>query len=545
MKLTKNIFFVSLLLLAQQSFAQVDTIRTKDIEVIKEYTPYLEEGKKQKFTPTMPAVTPASREQLQYNIAPEFIQTQYEPDAVKPLPIEMRESNNERMLYVKAGYGNKSNPLAQFAIAKAEKYDYSIGLLGDYMAVSGNEFDQQKMGATKIKAFGTKEIIGATIGADVHYNNFRNDLYGFDRTLFAEDANVEQSYSVVGASANVHSIPEDDFAFRYNVFADVDALSSKSYNNKESQAKIGAILQQQIFDAIDAELQASIGFRSTTIEQADDKLNETVFNVTPLIRPELGNIEAELGASINKDKHNGFALFPHVGLQAPLPNSSFTLFAGWKGETVMNGLLQTIEVNPLITPDAQPQNYTQQILTPLGLKGSINENFAINASIKNTLTKNAPLFADMQESTTDVYTNGGFDILKEEKLSDWSPNVSLNYQYGENVNAVANLGYHFYGTTTYENAFHLPKLDAGLQLGVQPFDQFEVNAGFKTLSGIKTFSGENLNTIFNANVGAEYKLNDQFGIFLDVNNLTNQNYERWKNYPSVGMNILGGIVFSY
>jgi outer membrane receptor protein involved in Fe transport len=46
-------------------------------------------------------------------------------------------------------------------------------------------------------------------------------------------------------------------------------------------------------------------------------------------------------------------------------------------------------------------------------------------------------------------------------------------------------------------------------------------------------------------LGAEYRITDRFSAFLKLNNLLNQGYERWYNYPVQGLNVLAGVGFSF
>jgi outer membrane receptor protein involved in Fe transport len=43
----------------------------------------------------------------------------------------------------------------------------------------------------------------------------------------------------------------------------------------------------------------------------------------------------------------------------------------------------------------------------------------------------------------------------------------------------------------------------------------------------------------------DYRITPKFSIFAQANNLTNRRYQRYLNYPSQGINVLGGASYSF
>ena len=52
-----------------------------------------------------------------------------------------------------------------------------------------------------------------------------------------------------------------------------------------------------------------------------------------------------------------------------------------------------------------------------------------------------------------------------------------------------------------------------------------------------------LPSYIDANLSVEYFYSPLFSAFLNINNITNSKYSKWHNYPTQGINIMGG--FSY
>jgi hypothetical protein len=69
-------------------------------------------------------------------------------------------------------------------------------------------------------------------------------------------------------------------------------------------------------------------------------------------------------------------------------------------------------------------------------------------------------------------------------------------------------------------------------------------APYRSLVGttLKDFKGQ---SGVDVSAGVEYKITRSLNLWLQMNNIFNNKYERWHQYPVYGFNILGGIVFSF
>jgi outer membrane receptor protein involved in Fe transport len=56
---------------------------------------------------------------------------------------------------------------------------------------------------------------------------------------------------------------------------------------------------------------------------------------------------------------------------------------------------------------------------------------------------------------------------------------------------------------------------------------------------------QTLKSYVDANFHLNYKHNERWGAFLKLNNVFNQNYERWLNYPVQGFQILAGASYKF
>jgi len=535
-----------------QVWAQTDTIRTDDIEIVKEYTPFLEQGKKQSFRPGPQSLDPQPPKRLSYNLPSEFVETQFSPAELKPLPLNYRRQIEGRNAYVKAGYGSLSAPLVQLALAKAEQDNFSIGLLGDYYSGKGELFDDQQLADINLTAFGTKELEGASFDASVHYKNNTDYQYGYDHNLInLNDGSVKQMFSNIGGSVGLTNSNDDNVGLNYILGIDFALVNDELYNLQESQTDLRAGIEKRFLNDSKIKLDLFANLRSTDgLTNTDD--GGQVLTAIPVFVPVLDDWKLELGASFNYDEVNELKIFPNASLEKQLADERFTVFAGWKGRTKPFGIKQASSINPYINSGVDLQNYTEEQRTPLGIKGRLSPSLAFNASISQTVTENRSLFVN---NPGDALINpyGGlertFDVVRDPKLVSWNLNGQLNYLFSDKANVLLSTVINNYTTDSLAEAWHLPGLEFKADFNVSPIDRFEINGGVNTLTGIKALNNDltvnKLDAIFVVDLGAKYQATENIGVFIDANNLAGQEYERWKNYESFGLNILGGFVLSY
>jgi outer membrane cobalamin receptor len=51
--------------------------------------------------------------------------------------------------------------------------------------------------------------------------------------------------------------------------------------------------------------------------------------------------------------------------------------------------------------------------------------------------------------------------------------------------------------------------------------------------------------IIDLNLKADYRFSDKFSTFVMLNNILNRKYERFTNYPNKGLNVIGGISYTF
>jgi outer membrane receptor protein involved in Fe transport len=137
--------------------------------------------------------------------------------------------------------------------------------------------------------------------------------------------------------------------------------------------------------------------------------------------------------------------------------------------------------------------------------------------------------------------------------------AQISYQKEEKWNLLWTLIYSNYETKNEVKAWNLPELRSSLAVRYDLQNKIVAKGSITFMGGRYTKSqnigeveelaplvyGRKLNPVFDFNLGAEYRFTKQISAFIDINNIISQNYEIWGNYPVQGINVMGGLTFSF
>ncbi len=77
--------------------------------------------------------------------------------------------------------------------------------------------------------------------------------------------------------------------------------------------------------------------------------------------------------------------------------------------------------------------------------------------------------------------------------------------------------------------------------------QFKADAFFwdGPQSFTKGVGAYRLKGAYDLNAGAEFTVLPKLNVWLQINNILNNKYQRWNQYQVLGFNVMGGIVYSF
>jgi len=258
------------------------------------------------------------------------------------------------------------------------------------------------------------------------------------------------------------------------------------------------------------------------------------------------NIVSEFGFS------SRFFIFPAAKLEFQVIPKYVRLFAEAKGDVNRSSLRDFFEINPFLGQNLTIKNSVDQLDLAAGLKGMLAPGLGFKATFFRNDVKNLPLmlsnfnFVNGYNRFTVVYDDG------RAKISGFTG--ELDYKASDDVDVFGKIEFRDYKLATEAQPWNLPKfiLTAGTNLHIT--DKISLNgtlllrgdAKDKTTTATSTDALlVNIKSFADINAGAQYKVNNRIGIFLQVNNLLATGYQNWLYYPNYGFNIFGGVSYGF
>ena len=139
-------------------------------------------------------------------------------------------------------------------------------------------------------------------------------------------------------------------------------------------------------------------------------------------------------------------------------------------------------------------------------------------------------------------------VIYDPKVNVLSLYGGAKYQVGNSISVGANITVNNFYKKTDSRVWHEPGLRFNADLTYQPLQGLRVIAYAAFLDQIYALNEANKGKLaanFDMGIGAEYQLTDRLSLFLNINNLLNNKYERWYGYQAYGINVYGGLRFKF
>lgn len=533
---------IAVLFISISTFAQRDT--TKKVEITSSFKPVLREAAKINFNATPPQAD-TTKPVLKYDIPNQNLPIMYQPGSLKPLALQIdtggRWDNNN---YIKAGFGSLRTPYIQTGFSFGDGKTGGINIYAKHVSSEGkSEF--QKFSNTDVKLNGFIQN-----GKNMEWDGALYSLtdktykYGFlPKTLNFPTDSLKVNYQTFGGRLSVHNINKTQFSLDYDPSVKIDVFTDNLKNN-ESNTVVDVPLEKTVGKVFGVKLGATFDLTRLS-PKSKSAINNTMYYLSPSILFKTPNINAQVGIRPSWDNKT-FKMFPNILAEIGTSDTRFTFQAGWTGYVRKTTYEYLASQNPWIWMPATFKN-TWIEERYAGFKGSVGDNFSYGFKVGFNKLNDQPLFVN------DTSANGGgksFVVLDEPEMKVLTFGGELGYTVQEKFSFIAGLNFNQYsGLKVNKEAWGLLPIELKAALRLQVLKDLWLKSDLFAWSGPKYMKTDGSDGqgdgAVDFNAGLEFRITKYLNLWTQFNNIFNQQYQRWNQYPVYGFNFVAGVVFSF
>jgi hypothetical protein len=543
MRNLRNSLFILSVLTLSNTYAQ-QNVPDQSQDVVKNFDAKLLESEKIRVNPVLPPVDTTTKAQS-YSVPNKVLVVDYQPPRLRPIGMATEKIPPQYNGYAKLGYGFPNSPYGELAYRYGNPKQYLVGLNVKHHSAEDKKLQNQKFSKTGVALNGTFYAdVGIAVDAKLSYDNDINHYYGYNKvrdTSFLANA-VKQSFGVFGASIRAYNSVRTVADFNYALGLGFTTLSD-NFTSKESDFNIKleatkwfaerhplSIILRTDFTKYDT---ADTGSKSQTLNN---------FYVQPSFTFKGGIYSIKLGANLISHE-DVFYPKPDIEANLNLAGNKLGIFAGVRGDFTKNSYRNLTRYNPFIFSRQKIKN-TDVMEYYGGIKGSLS-GFDYSAQAGFSNNKNLALFLS---DTTDLRRR--FKVLYD-TVGIFNIRGAITMRPTKDMELTATVSQNVYQKAKEIAAWGLPSLDINVGAKYMIINDPKTNTVASIKAGIFVQNGVNfinkakqadrLNGLFDLSLGGELFFSKNIGVFFDANNLLNLKRERWYNYPTFGLNILGGV----
>ena len=525
----------------------------KTIDVTSQFKPVLREASKINFNATEPAVD-TTKPRLNYNIPAQNLFFSYQPAGVNPVALKVDSiSSWQYSNYIKAGIGNIHQPFIKAGFSFGDGKQTFFNLFANHYTSKG-DLPFQKNSQTSVGAAATYKTT-----KNMEWNGslgFRSDdyyLYGFKpdslKNIYTKD-DLKQRFQTIEGKIDFRNLAPTEFGLNYHPSIKVSGFTD-NISNTPKGSETNTVVNLPLEKTFGEQFAFGIGATADlTNYKFGDKGNKTtiqnnLYQVAAALSVKTDNLYLHAGIAPIWD-HKELHMLPDIMADITTNDKKFTLQLGWVGGYQKGSYQRFASINPwLAQPDTLMNTRTIEMYG--GIKGSLGDHFSYSTKLGLITYHNMPLFVN--NYVTDS-TGKNFLIRYEPRMNNLSLHSEIGYTIGEQFSATAGFTWNNYYKLRQENAaYGLIPMEFNAAIRWQVIKDLFFYSELWTWTKPKylakngdSFKGDNA---FDLNGGAEFRITKNFNLWIQLNNLLNDEYQRWNQYQVFGFSFMGGLTYSF
>ena len=582
-----SLLFISTLLSFQFGLAQKkqEKIRTEEVNVVKSYTPTISDAFKIKETPLLNEEGTSPKETVKYNIFSFPVASTFTPTKGSAERVGQEELGRFYKSYATFGGGNYGTLNAElFATQDLNSEEYVAGMfrhLSSQGGIKGVDLENSFYDTSIDLTYGA-EADELSWNINLGYQNQMYHWYGlptnftnlmlpsaYDILVWGIDP--KQSFNTITLDSKIefnNSILEAS-SFKFIHFSDAFGSSENRFYAKPS-FKFNAFGKEIRWNAIVDYLGGNFDHNYNRNNTEPIKYGFTNFGISPSYELEKDNWAMHLGLGLyysldTKNSNNQLFIYPQITASHKVVGDLMIFYAGAEGGLDQNSYSNFVDENPFLSPTLKiaPTNKKYDVFA--GLKGKLAATISYNVRGSFVDENNKALFKSNDFSTdlsNQPYAFGNSMQLVYDNVKTFRFFGELKADITEALSFGANGTLSVYNTKTQAEAWNLPALQLNANVdytinskwyaGADVFfvstrKDLQINTDMATIQVYPPvyFAPTTLKSYIDLNAHVGYKHSERLTGFLKANNILNQAYQRWLNYPVQGFQVVLGANYKF
>ena len=572
-----NIGLVIILLAFHFSFAQKkdENIGTEVVNVVKPYTPTISDAFKVKEIPSLEDAENSKKEDIKYNFFSFPVASTFVPIKGRAANVDKSQAEKLYKNFANLGLGNYTSLNAElFVTDNISDHEYIGGMFRHLSSQGGindvvlnNGFDKTSIDLT----YGN-QLQNLTWISDLGFQNQMYNWYGipdnFTQTTI-DRINPKHSFNnfYIGTNLSLTDSFFKDASLKYNRFWDANGSVENRFYVKPSFEF--DLLRQKIKTNLIVDYLGG-SFEKNFLGTNSIKYGFTNFGIHPSIVVNKNDWAINLGASVfysadNQNSSSKVFVYPQVNASVKVVGDFMIFYTGVEGSLDQNSYRDFSNENPFVSPTLAIAPTDKQFDLFAGIKGKLSNNmsYTMRGSVQNE--KNKSVFKsnefNMFAANTESYQFGNSFGVVYDDIRTVSLFGELKADFSKNVTIGFNGSYSRFFTTNQEEAWNLPtiKLEASMNVNITKKWFAGANVYYvgerKDIVYIQSMitifppayypETINIKGFFDANLNIGYNHSDRLTGFLKFNNIANQSYQKWFNYPVQALQVVLGASYKF
>jgi hypothetical protein len=490
-----------------------------------------------------------------YGITTKKINTNFDVERIAPAQMVGEPLTKLYNALVKIGMGTYTTPYGEVWFNSLRSKELNYGIRYKHLSSSSTLKDYGYSGFSdnEFSLNGKKFLKEHSLIGNFDYKRNVVHFYGYDTKLHTlEKDATAQRFNYFAANTELISHYSKATRFNHDIKLSYYNLSD-SYKSSENNMKANGFVQTEINKEI-LKVNGAIDFYN--YKTKTDTTNNTIITLNPNYIATGEKYSASIGitAVIDVFVKSKFYFYPKVDLSYNVFDNIIIPYIGASGGLQKNSFKTLTDNNPFVLSELTMKNSNQQYELFGGLKGSLSSKISYNAKASYSSIADMALFIN---DTKELLQNK-FDVIYDDaKLLNIKG--ELTYQMREKLRINLRGEYFNYKMITEQRAWYKPQVEITASANYNLKDKIVIKVDLfyigdqysKTIindasvpSGKKVIA-QQLNGIFDANIGGEYRYNKKLGFFINFSNIANFRYYRYSNYPTQRFNLMGGLSYSF